>query len=58
MFTQAVTCGPSDATMLAQQALADGATQLIVVGGDGTLNEVVNGLAIARTVKMLLANPA
>jgi len=50
VFTQAMTCGPSDATMLAQQALADGATQLIVVGGDGTLNEVVNGLAIARTV--------
>lgn len=42
-FTQAVTCGPGDATMLARQALAAGAERLIVVGGDGTLNEVANG---------------
>jgi len=50
-FTQAVTCGPGDATFLAQQALADGATQLIVAGGDGTLNEVVNGLTTAQIAK-------
>ncbi len=50
-FTQAVTCGPGDATLLAQAALADGATQLIVAGGDGTLNEVVNGLATAQIAK-------
>ncbi|HEY8599449.1 MAG TPA: diacylglycerol kinase family protein [Thermomicrobiales bacterium] len=53
-FTQAVTCGPGDASLLAQQALADGATQLIVVGGDGTLNEVVNGLATAQIEKARL----
>jgi YegS/Rv2252/BmrU family lipid kinase len=38
-----VTCGPGDATLLARQAVAEGAERLIVVGGDGTLNEVVNG---------------
>lgn len=42
-FVQMVTCGPGDATMLARQALAEGAARLIVVGGDGTLNEVING---------------
>jgi diacylglycerol kinase (ATP) len=42
-FRQMVTCGPGDATLLARQAIADGAERLIVVGGDGTLNEVVNG---------------
>lgn len=50
-FTQAVTCGPGDATLLTQQALIAGATQLIVAGGDGTLNEVVNGLAAAQIAK-------
>ena len=50
-FTQAVTCGPGDATRLAQQALAAGTTRLIVAGGDGTLNEVVNGLAAAQNVQ-------
>jgi diacylglycerol kinase (ATP) len=42
-FRQMVTCGPGDATLLARQAIAEGAGRLIVVGGDGTLNEVVNG---------------
>jgi diacylglycerol kinase (ATP) len=42
-FKQMVTCGPGDATLLAQQAVAEGAERLIVVGGDGTLNEAVNG---------------
>ena len=30
---------------LARQAVADGATMLVIVGGDGTVNEVVNGIA-------------
>lgn len=42
-FRQMVTCGPGDATLLARQAIAERAERLIVVGGDGTLNEVVNG---------------
>lgn len=34
---------PGHATVLAREALRDGADTLVVVGGDGTLNEVVNG---------------
>jgi len=33
-----------DATKLARQAVRDGVTVVAAVGGDGTLNEVVNGL--------------
>lgn len=47
-FTQTVTCGPGDAHSLAREALADSAARLIVAGGDGTLNEVVNGLVAAK----------
>ena len=46
-FTQAVTCGPGDARGLAREALRAGAGRLIVAGGDGTLNEVVDGLGAA-----------
>ena len=35
---------PGEATTLAAQALADGFALVIAMGGDGTLNEVVNGL--------------
>ena len=35
---------PGHARLLAGQAAASGARTIIVVGGDGTLNEVVNGL--------------
>ncbi len=34
---------PGDATLIARWLLQQGARELIVVGGDGTLNEVVNG---------------
>jgi len=46
-FTQAVTCGPGDAIDLARQAAEAGATRLIVAGGDGTVNEVINGCLLA-----------
>jgi YegS/Rv2252/BmrU family lipid kinase len=44
------TTGPGDATRLARQAAADGYEVVIAVGGDGTLNEVCNGLVGTETV--------
>jgi diacylglycerol kinase (ATP) len=38
-----LTTGIGDAVGLTRRALADGAERIVVVGGDGTLNEVVNG---------------
>jgi diacylglycerol kinase (ATP) len=37
--------GPGRLAALAQQAASDGATLLVVVGGDGSVNEVANGIA-------------
>jgi len=37
------TQGPDDATLLAAEALGRGQTRLLAVGGDGTVNEVLNG---------------
>lgn len=39
-----VTFEPGDGTALARRAAAQGADVVVAVGGDGTLNEVVNGL--------------
>lgn len=41
----APTAGPGDATRLAREAVAAGCEVLIVCGGDGTVNEVVGGMA-------------
>lgn len=41
------TRGPGDARTLALEAVRDGATTLVAAGGDGTVNEVLNGLADA-----------
>ena len=38
-----LTAGPNDATRLARDAIAERVDVLLAVGGDGTLNEVVNG---------------
>lgn len=38
------TSGPGDATSLARAALAAGCQRLIAAGGDGTVNEVMNGM--------------
>jgi diacylglycerol kinase (ATP) len=43
------TGAPGDATRLAAEAAADGCTAVLVAGGDGTLNEVVQGLAGTET---------
>jgi len=39
------TQGPGDATRLARQGVADGFHVICVIGGDGTVNETINGLA-------------
>src|SRR5256885_7314129 len=41
----AETTGPGHATEIAQRAASEGRGLVIACGGDGTLNEVVNGLA-------------
>jgi len=42
-----LTTGPGDAARAAERAAADGYEGIFVAGGDGTLNEVVNGIARA-----------
>jgi len=42
-FDSVMTKAPGDATRLAREALRAGAERVIAVGGDGTVNEVVNG---------------
>lgn len=42
------TSGPGDATVLARQAVAQSRQLAIVCGGDGTVNEAVNGLACSH----------
>jgi len=43
-FDVSFTKGPNHATELAREALSAGCRTIVAVGGDGTLNEVVNGL--------------
>src|ERR1700730_15347270 len=42
------TRAPGDATVMAQRATVEGRQLVIACGGDGTLNEVVNGLAVQK----------
>jgi diacylglycerol kinase (ATP) len=42
-FQTSFTSGPGDASRLTRSALQRGAQLIVCVGGDGTLNEVVNG---------------
>jgi len=44
LFQVFFTAGPGDATRLTREALSQGVETIVCVGGDGTLNEVVNGL--------------
>jgi diacylglycerol kinase family enzyme len=43
-----------DATRLARQAAADGVAAVVVLGGDGTVNEVANGLVGTSTALAVL----
>lgn len=42
-FDEAITESAGDATRLAREALRAGAERVVAIGGDGTINEVVNG---------------
>ena len=42
-FETCLTEGPGDATRMTREHLLKGVNRIICVGGDGTLNEVVNG---------------
>jgi diacylglycerol kinase family enzyme len=48
------TTHPGQAAVLTRRAVADGAEVAAVLGGDGTVNEVVNGLGEAATMLGLL----
>ncbi|HEY2846998.1 MAG TPA: diacylglycerol kinase family protein [Pyrinomonadaceae bacterium] len=43
-FAVAFTKGPGDGTVIAEQAAKNGRKFIIACGGDGTINEVVNGI--------------
>jgi diacylglycerol kinase (ATP) len=42
-FEEILTKGPGDAIALTREALRTGATRVVALGGDGTINEVMNG---------------
>jgi diacylglycerol kinase (ATP) len=48
----AKTNGPGEATAMAEAAIAKGFTTIIAVGGDDTVNEVINGLGDSETVAL------
>jgi diacylglycerol kinase (ATP) len=50
----AATSGPGNARDLARAAVDDGAQLVLVCGGDGTVNEVVNGLVPGRATLGIL----
>ena len=49
-FDASFTKGPNHATELAREALSADHRTIVAVGGDGTLNEVINGLVVEGTV--------
>lgn len=53
-FDVALTTGPGDGQRRAREAVGAGATLVVAVGGDGTLNEVVNGVVDVPGVSVAL----
>ncbi len=49
-----ITNGPGEARALAEEAVRDGCERIVAAGGDGTINEVVNGIAGSQTALGLL----
>ena len=49
-ITHSMTTKPGDAEQMAQKAVSDGVDYLFCIGGDGTLNEVVQALQNSDTV--------
>lgn len=47
-FDFALTAAPGDATRLTHDAVRAGAKTIIAVGGDGTINEAINGLCLGN----------
>jgi YegS/Rv2252/BmrU family lipid kinase len=48
------TKGPGDATAIARAAAASGADLILVLGGDGTINEAVNGMIHSKAALAVL----
>ena len=46
-FNLTFTIDKNDALFITRKAISEGASMIIAVGGDGTVNEVVNGFFIA-----------
>ena len=49
-FESVFTKGIGDATLIAREEIEAGFRKIIVIGGDGTLNEVVNGIFTQKSV--------
>jgi diacylglycerol kinase (ATP) len=50
----AATGGPNDATRIAREAAAAGADVILVLGGDGTINEALNGMVHSKAALGIL----
>jgi diacylglycerol kinase (ATP) len=50
----APTAAPGDATRLAAQAVADDCKLIVAAGGDGTINEVINGIGTSGVTLAIL----